>query len=178
MLSVFVSGGRTRASFNGAPTVEDTFAIGDVRFRSVGFTHSIENLGTQRFTSVIVEFASSPGERMPSTLPATRSCNPGSTTAFVDVTSLFCTGQFCVVPSAISLRPPRIAYSSRSPTTHSGKSSRRPTASASRRVLQWPCASTAVGRDSSSEGPRDSDAVVETPFDCWSRGWLILDVEK
>ncbi|MBA3887471.1 MAG: hypothetical protein H0X67_17325 [Acidobacteria bacterium] len=50
MLSVFVSGGRTRASFNGAPTVEDTFAAGDVRFRFAGFTHSTENVGTERFT--------------------------------------------------------------------------------------------------------------------------------
>jgi len=96
MLSVFVSGGRTRASFNGAPTVEDTFAAGDVRFRAAGFTHSTENVGTERFTSVIFEFASSQGERVPSTLPATHMCNPGSTTACVDVRSLFCTARFCV----------------------------------------------------------------------------------
>ena len=110
MLSVFVSGGRTRASFNGAPTVEDTFAVGDVRFRSAGFTHSTENVGTERFTSVIFEFASSQGERLPSTLSATHTCNSGSTTACVDVKSLFCTARFCVddlrmTPGAVSNQP-------------------------------------------------------------------------
>jgi uncharacterized RmlC-like cupin family protein len=110
MLSVFVSGGRTRASFNGAPTVDDTFAAGDVRFRAAGFTHSTENVGTERFTSVIVEFASSQGERVPSTLPPTHTCNPGSTTSCVDVKSLFCTARFCVddlrmAPGAVSNQP-------------------------------------------------------------------------
>ena len=133
MLSVFVSGGRTRASFNGAPTVEDTFAAGDVRFRAAGFTHSTENVGTERFTSVIFEFASSQGEPVPSTLPATHMCNPGSTTACVDVRSLFCTARFCVddlrmAAGAVSnqLAPRRIACLSRSPTTHSGKRSQGP----------------------------------------------------
>jgi uncharacterized RmlC-like cupin family protein len=111
MLSVFVSGGRTRASFNGAPTVEDTFAVGDVRFRAAGFTHSTENIGTARFTSVIFEFASSQGERVPSTLPAARTCNPGSMTACVEVMPLFCTARFCVddvkmAPGAVSNQPP------------------------------------------------------------------------
>jgi hypothetical protein len=49
MLSVFVNGGRTRASFNGAAPVEDSFTPGDVRFRSAGFTHSTENIGSGRF---------------------------------------------------------------------------------------------------------------------------------
>src|SRR6185436_5442213 len=45
MLSIFVAGGRTRASFDGGEPFEDVFAAGDVRFRSAGFTHSTENLG-------------------------------------------------------------------------------------------------------------------------------------
>jgi quercetin dioxygenase-like cupin family protein len=110
MLSVFVSGGRTRASFNGAPTVEDTFAAGDVRFRSAGFTHSTENVGAERFISVIFEFATSPGERVPATHPTQHICNPGSTTACVDVKPLFCTARFCVddlrmAPGAVSDQP-------------------------------------------------------------------------
>jgi quercetin dioxygenase-like cupin family protein len=110
MLSVFVSGGRTRASFNGGPTVEDTFAVGDVRFRSAGFTHSTENVGTERFTSVIFEFATSQGERVPATQPALHTCNPGSTTACVDMKPLFCTARFCVddlrmAPHAVSNQP-------------------------------------------------------------------------
>ena len=63
MLSVFVNGGRTRASFNGAAPVEDSFTPGDVRFRSAGFTHSTENIGTDRFLSVIFEFVDSQGPR-------------------------------------------------------------------------------------------------------------------
>lgn len=96
MLSVFVSGGRTRASFNGAEPVEDSFIPGDVRFRSAGFTHSTENIGTGHFLSVIFEFAEPQGLRAPASRPATHVCNPGSQTACVDEKPLFCTDKFCV----------------------------------------------------------------------------------
>jgi quercetin dioxygenase-like cupin family protein len=96
MLSVFVNGGRTRASFNGAPPVEDSFTPGEVRFRSAGFTHSTENLGTDRFLSVIFEFTDSQGPRASVTRPATHVCNPDSQTACVTETPLFCTSKFCV----------------------------------------------------------------------------------
>ena len=96
MLSVFVNGGRTRASFNGAAPVEDSFTPGDVRFRSAGFTHSTENIGTERFLSVIFEFVDSQGPRASAIRPATHICNPGSQTACVDEKPLFCTSKFCV----------------------------------------------------------------------------------
>ena len=96
MLSVFVSGGRTRASFNGAAPVEDSFTPGDVRFRSAGFTHSTENIGTGHFLSVIFEFAGPQGPRAPATGPATHVCNPDDPTACVDEKPLFCTSGFCV----------------------------------------------------------------------------------
>jgi hypothetical protein len=96
MLSVFVNGGRTRASFNGAAPVEDSFTPGDVRFRSAGFTHSTENIGTDRFLSVIFEFVDSPGPRVSATRPATHLCNPDSRTGCVDEKPLFCTNRFCV----------------------------------------------------------------------------------
>jgi quercetin dioxygenase-like cupin family protein len=96
MLSVFVNGGRTRASFNGAAPVEDSFAPGDVRFRSAGFTHSTENIGADRFLSVIFEFIDSQGPRAQATQAPTRICNPGSQTACVEEKPLFCTGKFCV----------------------------------------------------------------------------------
>jgi len=96
MLSVFVNGGRTRASFNGAAPVEDSFTPGDVRFRSAGFTHSTENMGTDRFLSVIVEFVDSQGPRASAMWPATHVCNPDSQTACVDEQPLFCTSKFCV----------------------------------------------------------------------------------
>ena len=96
MLSVFVNGGRTRASFDGAAPVEDSFTPGDVRFRSAGFTHSTENIGTDRFLSVIFEFVDSQGPRGSAARSATHSCNPDSQTACVDEKPLFCTSKFCV----------------------------------------------------------------------------------
>jgi quercetin dioxygenase-like cupin family protein len=95
MLSVFVSGGRTRASFNGAAPVEDSFTPGDVRFRSAGFTHSTENISSDRFLSVIFEFVDSQGPRGPDTRSPSRVCNPGQT-ACVEEKPLFCTSKFCV----------------------------------------------------------------------------------
>jgi hypothetical protein len=96
MLSVFVNGGRTRASFNGASPVEDSFTPGDVRFRSAGFTHSTENTGTDRFLSLIFEFVDSQGQRESATRPATHVCNPDSQIACVDEQPRFCTSRFCV----------------------------------------------------------------------------------
>jgi hypothetical protein len=96
MLSVFVNGGRTRASFNGAAPVEDSFTPGDVRFRSAGFTHSTENIGIDHFLSVIFEFVDSQGPRASATRPTAHTCNPGSQTACVDEKPLFCTSRFCV----------------------------------------------------------------------------------
>jgi len=96
MLSVFVNGGRTRASFNGAAPVEDSFTPGDVRFRSAGFTHSTENVGTDRFLCVIFEFVDPQGARSSIPRPATHICTPGSQTVCVDEKPLFCTSKFCV----------------------------------------------------------------------------------
>jgi quercetin dioxygenase-like cupin family protein len=96
MLSVFVNGGRTRASVNGAAPVEDSFTPGDVRFRSAGFTHSTENIGADRFLSVIFEFVDSQGPRVSAARPATHICNAESQTACVDEKPLFCTSRFCV----------------------------------------------------------------------------------
>ena len=93
---VFVNGGRTRASFNGAAVVEDSFTPGDVRFRSAGFTHSTENIGTERFLSVIFEFVDSQGPREPPTRPATHISSSDHQTASVDEQPLFCTSKFCV----------------------------------------------------------------------------------
>ena len=93
---MFVNGGRTRASFNGAAPVEDSFTPGDVRFRSAGFTHSTENIGTGRFLSVIFEFVDSQGPRESATRPATHTCSPDGQTGCVAEQPLFCTSTFCV----------------------------------------------------------------------------------
>ena len=116
MLSVFVNGGRTRASFNGAAPVEDSFKPGDVRFRSAGFTHSTENIGTDRFLSVIFEFVDSQGPREPATQSATHICSPDDQTACVDEQPLFCTSKFCVddlMMGPRAIRPARGATTDR-----------------------------------------------------------------
>ena len=96
MLSIFVAGGHTRASFDGAEPFEDAFVEGDVRFRPAGFTHSTENLGPTHFLAVIFEFAEPQGRRMPPTRPPIHTCNPGTETVCLDDKALFCTTEFCV----------------------------------------------------------------------------------
>jgi uncharacterized RmlC-like cupin family protein len=95
ILSVFVTGGRTRAVFNGAAPVDDTFAVGDVRFRTAGFTHSTENRGSGDFLCVIFEFAESQGPRTALTSAATHTCAPDPG-GCVDEKPLMCTARFCV----------------------------------------------------------------------------------
>jgi hypothetical protein len=107
MLSLFVTGGKTRAVFNGGAPVDDTFAVGDVRFRSAGFTHSTENRDSVNFLSVIFEFVESQGERVVPTHSATRTCAAGGQMACVDEKPVLCTAKFCVdemtmAPQAVS----------------------------------------------------------------------------
>jgi hypothetical protein len=102
LLSVFVTGGKTRAVFNGGAPVDDTFAVGDVRFRSAGFTHSTQNRDSVDFLCVIFEFVESQGERVVPTRSATHICTGGSM-ACVDEKPLFCTAKFCV--DEISMGP-------------------------------------------------------------------------
>jgi hypothetical protein len=96
VLSVFVTGGKTRAVFNGGAPVDDTFAVGEVRFRSAGFTHSTENRDDVDFLCVIFEFVESQGERLAPTRSASRTCATGGQTACIDEKSLLCTAKFCV----------------------------------------------------------------------------------
>jgi hypothetical protein len=96
ILSIFVAGGETKGTIYGKPPKEDRFAVGEVRFRPAGFTHSTENIGAHVFRSVILEFNSSMGAILPSKPPDSSYCNPGSATACVDEKYLFCTAKFCV----------------------------------------------------------------------------------
>ncbi|MGZ4809430.1 MAG: hypothetical protein ACXV7D_08875 [Thermoanaerobaculia bacterium] len=95
ILSVFVTGGKTRAVFNGAAPVDDTFAIGDVRFRSAGFTHSTENRDRADFLCVIFEFVQSQGQRAALEAGPTRTCGPDQESC-VEEKPLLCTEKFCV----------------------------------------------------------------------------------
>jgi hypothetical protein len=103
ILSIFVAGGETKGTIYGKPPREDRFAVGEVRFRPAGFTHSTENIGANVFRSVILEFNSSMGAIEPTKPPDSRYCNPGSDTACVDEKYLFCTAGFCV--KGISIAP-------------------------------------------------------------------------
>ena len=96
ILTVFVTGGKTRAVFNGAAPVDDTFAVGDVRFRSSGFTHSTENRDSVDFLAVIFEFVESQGERVPPTRSATHACAAGGQMECVDEKPVLCTARICV----------------------------------------------------------------------------------
>jgi len=80
ILTVFISGGRTTAVFEGAPARTDVTAAGAVRYRSAGFAHSTRNDDQRDFRAVLLEFDTPQGERSEGTGP----------------TQLFCTKQFCV----------------------------------------------------------------------------------
>jgi len=103
LLTVFVAGGETRGTIYGKPPKEDRFAVGEVRFRPAGFTHSTENVGADTFRAVILEFNSPTGATQPARPPDSRYCNPGSATACVFEKYLFCTATFCV--QEISIAP-------------------------------------------------------------------------
>jgi hypothetical protein len=96
LLSVFVSGGETKSTIFGNPPKEDTFAVGAVRFRPAGFTHSTENIGTSMFRSVVVEFNSSMGAIETGKPDDSHYCDSDAKSACVDVKYVFCTARFCV----------------------------------------------------------------------------------
>ena len=102
ILSIFVAGGETKGTIYGKPPREDKFTVGEVRFRPAGFTHSTENIGTNVFRSVILEFNSPMGAIELTKPPDSRYCNPGSETACVDEKYLFCTAKFCVQELSIA----------------------------------------------------------------------------
>jgi len=101
MLSVFVNGGHTQSRLLGHKPAADKMAVGEVRFRSAGFTHAAKNEGTDPFRVVIVEFADPQG-KMEQIGTSSHYCNPGSTTACVDEKSLFCTERVCVEDVSIA----------------------------------------------------------------------------
>jgi hypothetical protein len=102
ILSVFVAGGETISTIYGKPPKEDKFAVGEVRFRSAGFTHSTENVGANMFRSVILEFKSSMGAIQPTKPSNAHYCNSDASTACVDEKYLFCTPRFCAVELSIA----------------------------------------------------------------------------
>ena len=79
LLTVFISGGRTTAVFEGSPPKTDTVASGEVRYRTAGFAHSTRNDGSADFRTVLLEFDNPQGPSRPGAQGG-----------------LFCTDRFCV----------------------------------------------------------------------------------
>ena len=79
LLTVFISGGRTTAVFEGSAPQTDTFVAGVVRYRQAGFAHSTQNDGSSDFRAVLLEFDEPQGP--------SRAGGAGD---------LFCTDHFCV----------------------------------------------------------------------------------
>lgn len=102
MLAIFVSGGVTKSTIQGEPTTELKTAVGEVRFRPAGFTHSTENIDQNMYRVVILEFNSSTGAIQSTKPNDSRYCNPGSETTCVNEKYLFCTEKFCVQDLAIA----------------------------------------------------------------------------
>jgi quercetin dioxygenase-like cupin family protein len=106
-VAVFVTGGETEVTSEGkAPTKGKTEA-GEVRFRNAGVTHSIKNVGTSPFETVLVEFADAQGT-MKRIGKKSQTCAPG-TKKCVEEKELFCTEKVCVeevkmAPGAITVK--------------------------------------------------------------------------
>lgn len=80
LLTVFISGGRTTAVFEGFPARTDALAAGTIRYRSAGFAHSTHNDERTAFRAVLLEFNDPQGPRSEGTGPP----------------QVFCTTGFCV----------------------------------------------------------------------------------
>lgn len=113
ILSVFVSGAKTTATFQGRKPVTDAIPSGESRFQAAGFTHATRNDDSVVFRSVILEFAQPQGA-VRAQSDEQRYCNEGSPTACVTEKQQLCTEGFCVTeirmaPGAIRKAPARAA---------------------------------------------------------------------
>src|SRR5262249_9922530 len=95
MLAVFLNEGHTQSTLSGKRPAADKMAIGEVRFRSVGYTHAVRNEGTDPFRVVIVDFADPQG-KLKEIGSTSKTCNPDSPKTCVDEKNLFCTTKVCV----------------------------------------------------------------------------------
>lgn len=80
LLTVFITGGRTTAVFEGSPPRTDALAAGTVRYRNAGFAHSTRNVGNAEFRAVLFEFDEPQGPPSGPTKPQ----------------QVLCTDRFCV----------------------------------------------------------------------------------
>jgi quercetin dioxygenase-like cupin family protein len=95
MLSVYVSGGRTRNTQFSRKSAADKTEPGQVRFRPAGYSHAVENVGKEPYRLVMVEFADPQG-KIKNIGTSSHRCNPEKSTACIDEKNLFCTAKVCV----------------------------------------------------------------------------------
>src|SRR5438045_4606488 len=91
-LSWLVNGGRTENTLVGKKPAADKMAVGEVRFRSAGYTHAVRNEGAAPFRVVIVEFADPQG-KLKEIGTTSHTCNQDSPKTCVDEKNLFCTAK-------------------------------------------------------------------------------------
>ena len=88
LLTVFISGGRTTAVFEGEAPKTDTFVLGVVRYRRAGFAHSTRNDGSSDFRAVLLEFDHPQGP------------SQGGGSGDLFCTDRFCVHEFTIAPGA------------------------------------------------------------------------------
>ena len=94
MLSVYVSGGRTRNTQFEEKTAADRTEPGQVRFRPAGYSHAVQNVGKDPYRLVMVEFADPQG-KIKKIGTSSHRCNPEKSAACIDEKNLFCTAKVC-----------------------------------------------------------------------------------
>ena len=77
LLTVFLTGGRTTAVFEGSAPVTDALAAGTVRYRTAGFAHSTRNDDLMVFRALLLEFDTPQGPRLDGTGPSQTFCTTG-----------------------------------------------------------------------------------------------------
>lgn len=94
MISVYITGGRTRNTQFAHKTAADRTVPGEVRLRPAGYSHTIQNIGKEPYRVVMVEFADPQGtiKKMGT---SSHSCSPDKSTC-IDEKNLFCTAKVCV----------------------------------------------------------------------------------
>ena len=95
MLSVYVSGGRTRNTQFTQKAAADKTEPGQVRLRPAGYSHAVQNVGSEPYRLVMVEFADPQG-KIKKIGTSSHRCNPEKSTACIGEKNLFCTAKVCV----------------------------------------------------------------------------------
>ena len=95
LLAVFLNSGRVQNKLLNHKLLTDKADAGEVRYSKAGSPLDITNEGDTPLRVVVIKFADPQG-KMERLGTASRTCDPGSTTACWDEHNLFCTAKVCV----------------------------------------------------------------------------------